>query len=714
MNDKPALLGGKKLARRDYFKHDTGIGAEERALVLDALDSGVLSGFLARFGPRHYGGPMVRRLEAEFADLMGTRFAVSFNSATSALHAAVAASGCGPGDEVVTSPFTMAASASCILMANAVPVFADVDPDIFCISPDSVRERLTQHTKAVLAVSIFGHPADLDGLEALCHEHGLFLIEDAAQAPLARCNGRMVGTVGRIGVFSLNAHKAIQCGEGGLAVTSDDELYERLCLVRNHGEAIVEDMGYADIAGTLGWNYRLPELSAAAAVAQLEKLPALTAHRRKLAEELNERLAVVSGLSPGDGAAGMRACLLSPCPPLRRRFLRAGPKSVRPSHGGRRLPGQRRLHQTHLSGTLVPTSSLLRPAGVPVHLSLGRGDPELRSGLLPHRGRNVLPPPVGPQNVHISQHIRGPGPIRNRCATRHGVRFRAAAMGGRASEVNALFFAQDVGSAQFLGPVVRALVGEQRPLRVFARLGGEVGFDGEGVDFQRLDTRPEGMDPVEAREWLSSMNPDLLVCGASGPRPDLTACNLTLAARLLSIPCAGFLDHWKGWNRFSFQGDPVRFLPRRLGVPDSRSLSCLAAHGVPEDRMFIAGHPWLEARRTRPLDSKLRASVRARLEAGDDEPVLVLVSQPLPGGSAHSLSKARLRGKSLPDLLAEAFTSVAGGGVRVLRPHPREASSFDRKSNHRPARLDRGRRLFPGGPLVRRRRARRTGQPPAG
>lgn len=298
MTDKPALLGGDPLARRDHFRHDTDIGEEERALVLEVLDSGLLSNFLARSGPRHYGGPMVRRLEQDFARLLGVRHAVSFNSATSALHAAVAASGAGPGDEVVTSPFTMSASASCILMANALPVFADVDPETFCISPATVRARLTPRTRAVVAVSILGHPADLAGLAALCQEHGLFLIEDAAQAPLARQHGRLAGTVGRIGIFSLNAHKAVQCGEGGLAVTDDPELFERLCLVRNHGEAVVGDMGWPDIAGTLGWNYRLPELSAAVAVAQIAKLPALTAHRRTLAAALDRLLADVPGIAP--------------------------------------------------------------------------------------------------------------------------------------------------------------------------------------------------------------------------------------------------------------------------------------------------------------------------------------------------------------------------------------------------------------------------------
>lgn len=297
MARKPALLGGEKAARRNHFLHDTKIGPEERTLVLEVLDSGLLSDFQARFGPRHYGGPMVRRLEGDFARTMGTRFAVSFNSATSALHAAVAASGSGPGEEVVTSPFTMTASASCVLMANAVPVFADIDPKTFCITPQTVRARLTPRTRAVIAVSIFGHPADLDGLEALCRERGLFLIEDAAQAPLACINGRLAGTVARIGVYSLNAHKAIHCGEGGIAVTDDEALYERLCLVRNHGEMVVDDMGLFDIAGTLGWNYRLPELSAAVAVAQLAKLPELTDRRRELAAYLNECLAGVDCLT---------------------------------------------------------------------------------------------------------------------------------------------------------------------------------------------------------------------------------------------------------------------------------------------------------------------------------------------------------------------------------------------------------------------------------
>src|SRR3954451_12363017 len=250
--------GGDPVRARP-FPPPPALGDREREAVNAVLDSGVLSQFVGVWSEDFYGGPRVRSLEKTWAGYVGARHAIAVNSATSALNAAAAAAGVGPGDEVIVSPYTMSASAVCALVHGAIPVFADIDPNTFCLDPESIRAHVTPRTKAIVAVDIFGCPSDFEAIMEIANEFNLTVIEDAAQAPGAALNGRPAGTLGHIGVFSLNYHKTIQCGEGGVAVTDDDRLAERLALARNHGEAVVGDMG-AGHADILGFNYRMGEL----------------------------------------------------------------------------------------------------------------------------------------------------------------------------------------------------------------------------------------------------------------------------------------------------------------------------------------------------------------------------------------------------------------------------------------------------------------------
>ena len=291
-----ALHGGEPV-RLQPFPPPPPFGTRERRAVEAVLEAGVLSGFIAEWGEHFGGGPRVRGMERAWAEHFGVRHAVAMNSATSALYAAAAAAAVGPGDEVIVSPYTMTASATCALVHGATPVFADIDPDTFCLDPESVRARVTPRTKAIVAVDIFGLAAGLDEIMAIAREHRLTVIEDAAQAPGATYGGRPAGTVGHIGVFSLNRHKTIQCGEGGVAVTEDDRLAERLALARNHGEAVVDAMG-SDAADVLGFNFRMGEIEAAIAEQQLSRLEALTAPRIAHANRLTDRLAGLDGVRP--------------------------------------------------------------------------------------------------------------------------------------------------------------------------------------------------------------------------------------------------------------------------------------------------------------------------------------------------------------------------------------------------------------------------------
>ncbi|MBU0516573.1 MAG: DegT/DnrJ/EryC1/StrS family aminotransferase [Proteobacteria bacterium] len=296
-SDKPALLGGPPVNDRPLPSYNT-IGQEEKRAVMEVLDTGVLSGFVAAPIPEFHGGPKVRELEAAFCRKFGAKHAVAVNSATSGLYGMLMAMDVGPGDEVVVPPYTMHATASMVLQTGAVPVFADIEDETFGLDPVSVEANLTPYTKGILAVNLFGHPARLEALKDLADQRGLFLLEDNAQAPGALVEGRYTGTVGRAGVFSLNRHKTIQCGEGGVVITDDERVAAKMELVRNHGEAVVADLGITDIANTMGQNLRLGEMEAAVGICQLEKLDGLNAARVRLADRLTEGLADVPGLSP--------------------------------------------------------------------------------------------------------------------------------------------------------------------------------------------------------------------------------------------------------------------------------------------------------------------------------------------------------------------------------------------------------------------------------
>lgn len=297
MTEKLALEGGEPVRRTPFPAFNT-IGAEERDAVLAVLAGGSLSGFLGADTPEFYGGEAVRRLESAWAEHFGVPHAVAMNSATSGLYAAVGAGRIGPGDEVIVSPYTMSASATAALIYGAVPVFADIHPDTFCLDPRSVLSRVTSRTKAIIAVDLFGHPADMPALTSIAEKHGLILVEDAAQAPGASLDGELAGTMGHVGVFSLNRHKTIHCGEGGIVVTRSDDLAERLRLIRNHGEVVAAQRQLDDIVNLVGFNYRMTELEAAVALAQLGRLRGLVERRQTAARRLIDGLEDLPGLQP--------------------------------------------------------------------------------------------------------------------------------------------------------------------------------------------------------------------------------------------------------------------------------------------------------------------------------------------------------------------------------------------------------------------------------
>jgi perosamine synthetase len=292
---KLALFGGDPV-RKTAFPSYNSLGEEEKKAVMEVMDEGVLSDFIASKGEFFNGGKRVRRLEEAWAEKFGVKHAVAMNSATSGIFAAVGAVGVGAGDEVIVSPYNMSCSASCPFVYNAIPVFADIEPEYFCLDPQSIRERLTPQTKAIVAVSSFGQSADYEAIMAIAEEHQLMVIDDAAHVAGGTYKGRSAGTAAHVGIYSLNAHKIIQCGEGGIAVTDDDDLALRLRLIRNHAEAVTGEMEIENLDNMLGWNYRMTELEAAVAYEQLQKMDRLNAERRALAEHLTRRLQGMPGI----------------------------------------------------------------------------------------------------------------------------------------------------------------------------------------------------------------------------------------------------------------------------------------------------------------------------------------------------------------------------------------------------------------------------------
>ncbi len=286
--DRLAVHGGTPV-KTTPFGTGMRFGDAELAHLKEALEQNTLF---------YWGGKKVKAMTDRFKEIYGTDHCIATSSGTAALHTALGALGITAGDEVITSPITDFGTVIGILYQNAIPIFADLDPYSYNLDPTSIEACVTPKTKAILVVHLAGNAADMDSIMAIAKKHGLYVVEDCAQSYMSYYKGRLVGTIGDVGCFSLNDFKQITAGDGGLIVTNNSNLYQR-CLKfadKNYCRTgSIEDMRKVEY---LAPNYRMTELQGAVALAQLDKLEAICKRRNYFGNQLNEALSKLPGFHP--------------------------------------------------------------------------------------------------------------------------------------------------------------------------------------------------------------------------------------------------------------------------------------------------------------------------------------------------------------------------------------------------------------------------------
>lgn len=287
-----AINGGPKTRTRPLPSR-RDIGAEELKEIIDVIWSGQLN---------RVGGTKVIAFEREFANLYGVKHAIASTSGTAAIHVALGAINPEPCSEIITGPISDIGSVIPILYQNCIPIFADIELGTYGLDPDDVERKITDRTVAVLAIHLFGLCGDMDRLSKICKEHGIYLIEDCSQAHLAEYKGRLAGTIGDFGCFSLQQSKQITCGDGGVTITNNDELADRARLFADKAwpRGGADDRGYLFLA----MNYRMTELQGAVALAQVRKAKDIVARRRRAGDMLTKLLKEIEGVKPPEVPPG--------------------------------------------------------------------------------------------------------------------------------------------------------------------------------------------------------------------------------------------------------------------------------------------------------------------------------------------------------------------------------------------------------------------------
>lgn len=280
------------LKKRNYIDH------KEIDAVKKVLKSGILSQYLGEPGKLFYGGPKVQEFEKKIEKYFKVKHAIAVNSWTSGLICAVGALDIEPGDEIIVSPWTMSACITSIIFWNAIPVFADIEKDYYTISPQEIENKITKKTKAIMSIDIFGQSADMNKINKVAKKYNLKVISDTAQAIGSKYNGRFSGTMADIGGFSLNYHKHIHTGEGGVLVTNNKKFANKMRLIRNHGESVIKKTASkTELINSFGFNFRMGEIEATIGIEQLKKLKKILKKNTSIAKMITKELSKLKGLS---------------------------------------------------------------------------------------------------------------------------------------------------------------------------------------------------------------------------------------------------------------------------------------------------------------------------------------------------------------------------------------------------------------------------------
>ncbi len=278
------------------FKKYNSIGKEELRAVTKVMKSGNLSGYVADKSKNFYGGKYVKSFEDYLKKFYGVKFAITVNSWTSGLICMVGSLDVSPGDEIIVTPWTMSATVASILHWNCIPVFADINENDFCIDPHEVKKKITKRTKAIFAVDIFGKSSNIKDLKKIVKDTNIKILLDSAQSPYCKTDNGVAGTIGDIGGYSLNYHKIINTGEGGIIVTNNRKIAKRLFLLRNHAEITNSFKNKKELSNMIGFNFRMGELEAAIGLEQYKKLKKILSSRSKILNLLTKKLKKFEGL----------------------------------------------------------------------------------------------------------------------------------------------------------------------------------------------------------------------------------------------------------------------------------------------------------------------------------------------------------------------------------------------------------------------------------
>jgi len=283
------------------FKEFNSYGKEEIKAAHKVVETGILSGFIANKSEEFYGGKYVLKLENAFRKYFKVKHAISVNSWTSGLVCAVGALKINPGDEIIVSPWTMSASATAIIAWGGIPIFSQIDEKTYCLDPNFIEEKITKKTKAILVVDIFGQSADYSKINKIAKKYNLKVISDTAQSIGSKYKNKYSGTLCDIGGFSLNRHKHIHCGEGGIVITNNSKLAQNIYMIRNHGEVINKNKSFTNL---IGFNFRLGEVEAAISIEQLKKLKRIIKKKQNSARLLSKLIKNLKGLHTPKLGAG--------------------------------------------------------------------------------------------------------------------------------------------------------------------------------------------------------------------------------------------------------------------------------------------------------------------------------------------------------------------------------------------------------------------------